>query len=252
VATITLSLPTAGTVITAGLHATNYTAIQGAINGGLDTANWASGKIFAPSKFMQEGAALGNGLVWTGAAWVPVDIPRVYDRLTATGDVNSSVAETSIYTKIIAAGDMALNKMLRLALSGDWLHNNVAADTVTFKVKFGGTTFWSVAANLGNVIGAARHPWSLDLRVQNKAAANVQNIWGSFGSPEFSNQAAPATGIGQAFVTAAGNNFAGLLGISAMGALDTTLAQTLDVTVQWSANSVNNSWRTFSGCLELV
>jgi hypothetical protein len=70
-ATITLTLPTAGTVITAGLHATNYTAIQGAINGGLDTANWASGKIFAPSKFLQEGATNGQAIVWNGSIWAP-------------------------------------------------------------------------------------------------------------------------------------------------------------------------------------
>ena len=69
--TISLTLPVSGTVITAGLHSTNYTTIQNAINGGLDTANWASGKIFAPSKFMQEGATTGQTLQWNGSIWAP-------------------------------------------------------------------------------------------------------------------------------------------------------------------------------------
>lgn len=68
--TITLTLPIAGTGITAGLHATNYTTIQTAVNG-LDANNWAAGKIFAPSKLTQEGATVGQVPVWNGSIWAP-------------------------------------------------------------------------------------------------------------------------------------------------------------------------------------
>jgi hypothetical protein len=71
VSSISLTLPVAGTVITAGLHATNYTSLQSLLNGGLDTANWAAGKIFPPSKLTQEGATTGQAIVWNGSAWAP-------------------------------------------------------------------------------------------------------------------------------------------------------------------------------------
>src|SRR6266545_3512638 len=149
--TISLSLPVAGTVVTAGLHANNYTILQTLLNGGLDTANWASGKIFAPSKIMQESAVDGDGIAWdnTATIWkrttdkalrlaalsgVPaaaLALPVVYDRVTTAVDVNTSIAETSIYTKAITGNDMGTNRKLRLMMLGDYLHNNVAGDTVT-------------------------------------------------------------------------------------------------------------------------
>jgi hypothetical protein len=69
--TISLTSPVAGTTITAGLHATNYTTIQTVINGNLDANNWAAGKIFAPSKLLQEGAASNQVLAWNGTIWAP-------------------------------------------------------------------------------------------------------------------------------------------------------------------------------------
>lgn len=69
--TITLALPTAGTVVAAGLHSSNYSIIQALANGGIDNNNFAAGKIFDPSKIMQNGATAGQGLVWNGSNWAP-------------------------------------------------------------------------------------------------------------------------------------------------------------------------------------
>jgi hypothetical protein len=74
VPTISLTLPTAGTVITAGLHSANYSSLQTLLNGGLDTSNWASGKIFDPAKIMQSGASTGQVMEWDGANWTPTTI----------------------------------------------------------------------------------------------------------------------------------------------------------------------------------
>jgi hypothetical protein len=52
--TISLTLPVSGTVIAAGLHATNYAAIQTAINGGIEAVNIADGSI------TQAKMAIGN------------------------------------------------------------------------------------------------------------------------------------------------------------------------------------------------
>jgi hypothetical protein len=73
VPTISLSLPVAGTTITAGLHSANYGALQTLLNGGLDAANFAGGQILAPSKLTQEGATDGQFLKWvqSSSKWVP-------------------------------------------------------------------------------------------------------------------------------------------------------------------------------------
>lgn len=43
--TVTLEVPTSGTVVTAGLHAANYADIQAALNGGLDANNLADAAV---------------------------------------------------------------------------------------------------------------------------------------------------------------------------------------------------------------
>lgn len=112
-ATISLTLPVSGTVITAGLHSTNYTAIQGAINGGLDTANWASGLIFAPSKFMQEGATTGQGIIWGGSQYAPAGtMVRLSDTTlgadTASFDITPiSGSYIALKLSVYARGDTA-------------------------------------------------------------------------------------------------------------------------------------------------
>lgn len=256
-ATITLTLPVAGTGITAGLHANNYTAIQTAVNGGLDNNNWASGRIFAPSKLTQEAAVDQNIMAWDNAntTWKPraasvlgkaaLGLVEVYDRITATTDVNTTLAETTLYTKTITGGDLGTNKMLRLLIHGDYLHNNVAADTMIVRIKYGATTLYaSNAYNLGNVISATRHPYTLQIYLQNFGATNNQALSARLDT-EIANTAAPTTGLGLWAPTAAPLTAFGI------ATEDSTADKTLLVTVQWSASSVNNSWRARGGVLEL-
>lgn len=247
--TVTLTLPTAATVITAGLHANNYTILQTFLNGGLDTANWASGKIFAPSKLMQEAATAKDGLLWNAAAaiWEPKGVAGVYDRVTATADIQNTAAETSIYTKSIVGGDMGTSKGLRLTMSGDYLHNNGAGDAIAFRVKFGGSTLWQPANfTLGGTASAIRHPWIWTVLLENVGAANSQQLAVKLEGAA-TTEAAPTTGIGNLT-----NAFVGYGGNAGLSAIDTASAQTLDVTVQWSAASANNSWRLRKATLELV
>jgi hypothetical protein len=175
----------------------------------------------------------------------------VYDRATTAVDVQNSVTETSIYTKSIAGNDMGTNRMLELLLQGDFLHNNVAGDSIRFRVKFGGTTIYDSGAvlQLGNATGASRHPWDWQLRLENLGATNSQMMEGII-QGEFANAAAPTTGIGAPQTGA--NFWFSSMGLGTPSTIDTTTAQTLDLTVQWSAASVNNSWRQWYAVLELV
>lgn len=58
--TINLTLPVAGQGVTAGLHATNYAALQSLLNGGLDADN-----------LDDMGASAGQALVYNGTSWAP-------------------------------------------------------------------------------------------------------------------------------------------------------------------------------------
>jgi hypothetical protein len=71
--TITLNLPVSATVITAGLHATNYTAIQNVINGGIDNNNISNTAGIVLSKLGASGASSGQEIRYNGtsSAYVP-------------------------------------------------------------------------------------------------------------------------------------------------------------------------------------
>jgi hypothetical protein len=70
------TLPSAGTTADANQVTTAFNAVATVVNG-LDTANWATGKIFDPTKILQSGAAaVGAGtvhqvLAWDGTNWSP-------------------------------------------------------------------------------------------------------------------------------------------------------------------------------------
>lgn len=68
--TISLTAPVSGTVITAGLHAANYGAIQTLLNGGLDASNLSSGKILGLSQLLQGTAVDGDGAAFDNAATI--------------------------------------------------------------------------------------------------------------------------------------------------------------------------------------
>jgi hypothetical protein len=234
VPSITLTLPTSGTVITAGLHANNYTSLQNLLNGGLDTANWAAGKIFAPSKFMQEAAALNQAVGWDGSQWSPGDFVRILDRNVVAVDVNNTAAETTVYTKSIAANTLGTQRSLRLTMIADQLHNNVAGDTCTLRCKYGGTTLVTLGSSFGGTLSAARRTVRLTFEIINLNATNSQN-------GQLFIKYDPTTGGAIQEVGGAGT-----------AAVDSTAAQTLLVSAQWSAASLNDSFKMISTTLELV
>lgn len=109
-ATITLTLPVTGTIVTAGLHSSNYGTIQTVINGGLDNNNFATGKIFDPSKLMQDAATNGQGLVWNGSQWAPVYPPGyefAYVQITST--VNVTATTEAAANSVVSAGSVTFD-----------------------------------------------------------------------------------------------------------------------------------------------
>src|SRR3990172_7178454 len=233
-------------------------AVEDAINS-LDNSNIAAAAAIAVSKIAPGTdtyllQTIAGVPTWTAQSSLGV---AVQERRTTTIDVVSSPAELSLYDGAASAGNgwnipanlLGTDKMLRLTLMGDYLFNNNIADTLTLRVKFGGTTFFADAMG-SSVIAARRQPWQLHLLVANLGATNSQMISGS-GLWPASDELAPTTGIGEG--TLRSNPPVGVqLSISTLGTIDTTSAQKLEVSVQWSASSANNSFRRRYAVLELV
>jgi hypothetical protein len=205
-------------------------------------AQVAAGAAISPSKFAAGTVDQILGML----GGVPTWIPNVPARQIAGVDLNTSITETSIWTPAIAGNALRTDRMAIAILCGDVLHNNVAGDTVTLRIKFGGTTFYAVATSFNAVASALRQPWVIIVFVMNLGATNSQMIFGLIGTHD-ANEAAPTTGIGN--INLSSSRGTNPVGAAALGAIDTTVSQNLDITAQWSASSVNNSFRSRGGVL---
>lgn len=238
--TITLELPVADTEVTAGLHAANYADIQAVINGGLDSNNWAAGKIFAPSKITQEGATSGQVLGWNGSQWAPATVGTVtlYSK-TTTKDVVNTVTETDLLNGEItlAANILGANGYADIIATGDYLNNSGAGRTFQLKLKLGTTTIWDSGASSATNAGANRRGWTFRARLWNENSASAQTLAGLF---VMGSAAAATTGWGA--IEGAGTSVFGS-GLGGTGTLDTTSSKLLELTVIHSTNNANLSMR---------
>jgi hypothetical protein len=193
--------------------------------------SWATDDIITSSKLNTH--LRDNSL----AVWHP------YDYSSADNDINTTAAETSLWSKTITGGDMGTNGVLVLRMEGDSLYNRNVADTLTIRLKFGGSAVVGDAYTFpSHALSASRYPWLMDIRVANRGATNSQLVtlnWrGGYGTPTVAGIGNLLTDFDDGFIT----NTA---------AVDTTSDQTLQVTVQWSASSANNSWRKRLATLHL-
>jgi hypothetical protein len=162
---------------------------------------------------------------------------------TATDDwANLGTGEHTCYSVVVGANTMGTNGSVLMQMRGDYLKNNVDADTMTFRIKFGGVTLY--ADTFGTIgVSADRSPWRFDIDLMNLGATNSQFLSASFLMMD-PNNTLPTAGIGPIVNTGTTVGlFMGLPSITTLGAVDTTSNQTLAFTVQWSASSANNSWR---------
>lgn len=103
--TLSLTNFVTGADILASGHNSNNSALLAAINGGLDTANWNTGKIFHPNKVLQDGASNGQALVWDGTDWSPANVsasPRAWAFLTASGSATTTSTSSATAADIDA------------------------------------------------------------------------------------------------------------------------------------------------------
>jgi hypothetical protein len=177
---------------------------------------------------------------------VPIPAGAI-DRVTSAIDITNTTVETTLYSKVIPAGMMGIDRMLRLSLMGTFKHDSTS-DSMIVRVKLGGTTI--IQDTMGNnSSGSPRWPWTLELWLACTGAANANFgkmlIW-TIDPP--SSQATIGYGEG-AFNGQQRNSFWSTAGRTA---IDMSVAQTLTITCQWNVANVNDSWRLEYGSLELV
>lgn len=80
--------PTAATLGDANQIRNGFTALETLLNGNVDNNNFGAGKIFDPSKLMQNAATDGQGLLWDAAttSWKPAN--------AKTGQLSMSVGQS--------------------------------------------------------------------------------------------------------------------------------------------------------------
>lgn len=183
--TINLTLPVAGQGVTAGLHATNYAALQSLLNGGLDDDNVDS---LAPSKLSQMAATTGQVLVWDGSQWEPGNAGSVlaYGQVTSPVTVTATGAATAntVATAGAITADGTSSILVQAYAPGVSPANSIGAQIHMIVVE--GTT---VIADIAEVINTS----SNQLRVPLFAALKLTP---AAGSRTYSLRAYVSTGSG--------------------------------------------------------
>jgi len=147
-------------------------------------------------------------------------------------DVASTAAETSLYSTLITGGSLGTNGSIEMWLLADHMFNNSTSDTVTIRVKWGGSTVFTGVGNT-NSTSANRDGAGVHLWIGNRSSVSSQLMVCHIaaGTPTGGATGTPLRGI------------LGVGGLPATAAVDTSADQTLQVTAQWSASAAGNSFR---------
>lgn len=137
----------------------------------------------------------------------------ILDINVTTIDVLNTAVETSIYTFSIPGGTLSTGNAIHLYEEGQIANSSGGAKTITIRYKYGGITILTDSISIPN--GVVTVPQFLDMHMFADAATNAQK--------------------GQFFGIYNDNNLAELGADQGAAAVDSTVAQTFDVTVQWSA-----------------
>jgi hypothetical protein len=170
----------------------------------------------------------------------------VYRKTTAK-TVSNTVAETDLLNGeiTVAANAMGASSMLRATLFLDILTNN--SGNFRFKLKLGATTLIDTGANFAPTNNASRTWLEVGFEILNLGATNSQQARMRVWMPQALDTFGPTTGTGSGG-SGAVYHFGGL----GTGAVDTTSAQALALTVQHNAASVNQDAKLYGAVIEII
>ena len=156
---------------------------------------------------------------------------KTLDREATTVLVSNTTSEITIADLSVPAGTLGLSRVCTWRLQGNVLKNAVA--TLTFRVKFGGATVYESLFTLTS--DAIRRAFLFEFSIAAKNSASVQS---GFGVASFSNAIAPSVGIGTSG-TVGDSNSNPIATSNTDLTVNTAIAQTFEITAQWSAASAS-------------
>lgn len=200
-------------------------------------------------------ADLGSGGGGAGAlfladnqTWKAIPSP-ILNKTGSIVTVTSTVAETSIYSFSVPGNTIGSIGKLRLTLIGTVTDSSAASTTLTWRVKFGAVTLWSTVHVTGDAGGVSigTMPFRYVVEIGNKSNTADQIAVGVLESVGLIVATAAAT------LEGTGSSIApGLAVKRGASGQDTTLAQTLQVTVQWNAATASRAISMEHAVLELL
>jgi hypothetical protein len=152
-------------------------------------------------------------------------LPHLFHAENTNIPCSNTTNQTSQFTTppVIPADALGESGRIIIEIWGDYLYNN--SQTLTYRVKFGGTTHITNTHISGLGLSGTTFSYKTTIDILNKGATDSQHI----------------------HLHVIGPNTAGepdllLAGSRATGTIDTTADQTLDVSVQWGGASSSVAW----------
>lgn len=102
------------------------------------------------------------------------NVTRTIARSSGLVTVGNTDVETTLLSFTLAAGALSTNRAVRIRLFGIWSHDGDAANTCTFKLKYGSTTLVSGLSLIASASVSNEPCWiELELRANNSANAQI-------------------------------------------------------------------------------
>lgn len=220
------------------------------------------------------GLTAGTGITVTnapGSITIASTASGALDKVTSATTVSNTAVETTIYTKSIAGNTITSSGKLRLTLLGTITDTTTGATaTITYRLKFGGTTLATVAVNTsdtGSVSDSSPATTTQNRNIGSAAASKVAVELVNLGATNSQFGELRAHQLAAHVLTGSAANAASQAwtdsvivdaplhenkGAAGTAAIDTTGAATLLITAQWSGASPSRSYTMKYASLELL
>jgi hypothetical protein len=183
------------------------------------------------------GLSLSGGTLTASGGGTVLDKSTIDDVITATGPSNT-------YSFVVPGGTLGVGGILRLSMRGLWANGSaINSRTVTIAVSYGGTTMYSDTSASLSV--SAKTGWDIQLSLCANNSTSSQKLNGTINIG-----ATSAASVGQTGDIATGTNISRGILVGNNAAIDSTIAQTLAVTVTFSGTPI--TWTKQFHTLEIL
>lgn len=161
--------------------------------------------------------------------------------------VVSSTTLTALLSQLIPGGLLSSTRKLRLRMGGDYKNNSGGTSTFRLQITWGGVTLYD-ATSAGIAASATRRAFFLDIEIAAIFDAGHQVMSGMF---SIGNASAPTTGISN-LSDGTGPALLGPIASNGTVAVDSTVAEALNVSIAHGVNNANTDLRIQHGMIELI